>query len=803
MGFPAECNEDGSIVYTTTALVLTPGVILLLVALGAASVFALGVFAFLAVGYRRTTLHKDRQRVRKAFRALQERLQGARGIIDRAEDAALTSARRYAETQEEHRIRETPVEALKDAGATHVRYGALRDDGLDTLGKIRHLDEKTLEDVNGIGPASARSLVEARNRLMESIRNTPPPPPGADLEELHAPELARTAVHWARADAGLGGLTTEFHEYVKVLGERKDRLDRAASVGGWVWTIAGWRDDPSKEVTERADRFCDEAEEILEGPLAGGIEEERRSLATRERETLHGEKIWDFAQENYAELTAAVETALERALSVKVVRGIEGGIPSDIARKVERFRLDLRGLQVTLRRYQTFGAKYILAQERTLLGDEMGLGKTIEALGAMTHLWNAGKGGRFLVVAPAGILPNWAGEITKRAPFSAYVLHGHSREKALAQWVDKGGAAVTSYDTLRVLPALEALEKAGKGIDLITVDEAHYIKNPSAKRTMAVTALLPRAGHVCLMTGTPLENDLDEFRFLIRTVRPEHEFKDDADPILLDGTLAESSPFHREISYIYLRRNQEDVLTELPDKIEVPEWVELNDADLHAYRGAVLDGNFMRMRLTATVGAKKPPSAKMERLRELLEEHRISNRKVLVFSFFLDVLDAAKNLTRPVGVISGSLAPAKRQGLVDEFTALEGHQVLLSQIEAGGTGLNIQAASAVVLMEPQFKPSTEVQAIARAHRMGQTRKVLVHRLLTRDSVDERLLEMLAEKQDLFDAYAKESLVKKASREAVSTSTINRIIELERERHGAPPLSGAGGAKSQTPDPKSQ
>ena len=107
------------------------------------------------------------------------------------------------------------------------------------------------------------------------------------------------------------------------------------------------------------------------------------------------------------------------------------------------------------------------------------------------------------------------------------------------------------------------------------------------------------------------------------------------------------------------------------------------------------------------------------------------------------------------------MAPGQRQKLIDDFTAFEGPAVLVSQIEAGGVGLNIQAASVVIIAEPQWKPSTEVQAIARAHRMGQPDKVLVHRLLAKDQVDERITEILERKTRLFDAYARPSDAKDA------------------------------------------
>jgi SNF2 family DNA or RNA helicase len=145
--------------------------------------------------------------------------------------------------------------------------------------------------------------------------------------------------------------------------------------------------------------------------------------------------------------------------------------------------------------------------------------------------------------------------------------------------------------------------------------------------------------------------------------------------------------------------------------------------------------------------------------------------KVLVFSYFLETLKVIHETLGDavVGTITGAVPPAMRQQLVDDFAKRPGHAVLLSQIEAGGVGINMQAASVVILTEPQWKPSTEEQAIARAHRMGQVRTVQVHRLLAKDCIDERIREIQEGKRLLFDEFARKSEAKNADRRAVDTS----------------------------------
>ena len=159
-----------------------------------------------------------------------------------------------------------------------------------------------------------------------------------------------------------------------------------------------------------------------------------------------------------------------------------------------------------------------------------------------------------------------------------------------------------------------------------------------------------------------------------------------------------------------------------------------------------------------------------------------NGRKVVVFSYFRDVLDDGgrrHSAPRARGPITGSTSTTERQRIVDDFTGSPRPAVLVCQIEAGGVGLNIQAASVVILCEPQVKPSTEAQAIARAHRMGQVRTVQVHRLLIADSVDQRMLELLGSKAQLFDAYVRHSAIAEAAPGAVDVSE----VQLARTHRG--------------------
>jgi SNF2 family DNA or RNA helicase len=179
------------------------------------------------------------------------------------------------------------------------------------------------------------------------------------------------------------------------------------------------------------------------------------------------------------------------------------------------------------------------------------------------------------------------------------------------------------------------------------------------------------------------------------------------------------------------------------------------------------------------VGDGTKTSAKYERMLELVDEHTDAGRKVVVFSYFRQVIADVCALTGGSPSITGDTSSRERQRIIDEFTMNPSASVLVSQIDAGGIGINLQAAQVVILMEPQFKPSTEWQAIARVHRMGQSRTVLVHRLLAKKTVEERLVQLILEKTQIFMAYANDSKVRDASEMAIDTTGGDFESEMKR------------------------
>jgi SNF2 family DNA or RNA helicase len=505
---------------------------------------------------------------------------------------------------------------------------------------------------------------------------------------------------------------------------------------------------------------------------SGALQAMTAAHKTIAKPSLSDRQIWkDFqrrAPEYYGLLGEVVELKQD-------VAAAEGLLPADVVARVNEQQLDDTFRRVSLRGYQSFGARFALVQRRVIIGDEMGLGKTIQAIAAMAHL-KANGATHFLVVCPASVLINWTREIAARSAMVAYRLHGPERASGLKSWIRFGDVGVTTYESLRALRTPGDLR-----VSMLVVDEAHYVKNPGAQRSRNTSAWTSRADRVLFLTGTPMENRADEFRNLVGYLRPE------VASMLSDRTgMAGPDAFRKAVAPVYLRRNQSDVLTELPELVQVDEWEEFSAHDFREYRRAVRAGNFMAMRRAAFASADPEKSAKLKRLIEIADEASANDHKVVVFSYFRDVLRTvhASLGKRAYGPLTGEMPPPKRQALIDAFTRTDEPGVLVAQIQAGGVGLNMQAASIVVLCEPQVKPTTESQAIARAHRMGQVRTVQVHRLLIADSVDQRMLEILDSKTRLFDEYARRSDIADGSPHAHDISEVElarQVVAREQER----------------------
>lgn len=676
-----------------------------------------------------------------------------------AVQAALTPLRQEAAREQ---LRSVPVARLKDVTDGRLRLGPLEDAGFTSVADVLRTPPYRLQLIPGIGPQTAKQLHAAAGSLAEAAERS-----------------AGVRIDVDRRDAVMTPVVVALHLLVnagpdlpkaraaakEVTGRLGPLVHDARPAGSW-WRKLFAR--PSRR--ERAREAIGELADALRG------EEERQSRLLMSqasvdllRPGVSGDEAWiDF------ELRASDYQTVLAELAALEPEAAEGFLPDDLAARVKAQPLDDAHRRVSLRGYQSFGARFALVQGRVILGDEMGLGKTIQAIAAIAHLRAQGAA-HFLVACPASVLINWVREIETRSTLAAHPLHGSGRAAALRKWAEDGGIAVTTLATLHSLDVPRDLK-----VGLFVVDEAHYAKNHETRRAQAVAHWCRRTENVLFLTGTPMENRVEEFRSLVAHLRPEV-----AKRVRPSDAVMGPRAFRAAVAPVYLRRNQQDVLVELPEVVHVDELEAFSRADARAYRRAVADGNFMAMRRAAYAVPKK--SAKLSRIVELVEEAEANELKVVVFSYFRDVLSTVHNaLPKARGPISGDVPPARRQEMVDTFTAHPGHAVLLAQIQAGGVGLNLQAASVVILCEPQVKPTMETQAVARAHRMGQVRTVQVHRLLTPGSVDERMLEILHVKSRLFDEYARRSDLAEQTPDAVDISEqalARQIVEDEQRRLG--------------------
>ncbi len=671
------------------------------------------------------------------------------------------------------RLDELPLDKIREVTQGRLRLSALEQAGYRSIGAVLRAGPGGLQSVRGIGPTNAAQVIAAARNLKATLEQQARVRFDPDARTPAQARLLAGLYAYEQAKANVPPQAPDYSPLAGDLDSLAGQARPAASRLRMFFTGSARKRDSLQAAAGLA--------ALLGSPAAQDVR--RRLQAAAAAGKADSGWLWnDYLQRPVTYNGLLIEVA-DLAPDEQSVQGF---LPQEIARQIHAYPLDLSLVTASLRGYQAFGAKFALVQERVIIGDEMGLGKTLQALAAMAHL-AAGGATHFLVVCPASVVVNWTREIAKHTRLTGYRLHGADRVRNRRLWAERGGVAVTTYEVLRD----PAFLPGGVNVAMLTVDEAHYTKNPDALRTKAVRAWARFTRHVVFLTGTPMENRVEEFRNLVDHLRPEIA----RTLSVYDGALA-SDRFRRAIAPVYLRRNQDDVLTELPPRLETEEWVGLTGEDRIAYRDAVYQGNFMAMRRAAFAPGNEADSAKLRRLLDITDEATQDGRKVVVFSFFRDVLStvAAALGDMAIGPITGSVPPPKRQDLIDEFTARRSPSVLVAQIQAGGVGLNIQAASVVIITEPQWNPAIEDQAIARAHRMGQVRRVDVHRLLAEDSVDQRILEVLGVKRAEFDEYARRSDLKDITPDAVDISDLSatkevaaqveserRIIELERRR----------------------
>lgn len=710
------------------------------------------------------------------FKEIRQQLAKAGQVADQLEEVAVldeslaSSAKVNLSKAKESavllKLAELPIENMKDASDASLRIETLRKYGMTSVAAIYHASQSQLARISGISHEGAAELKRVADAMYQAVAESVAY--GVTIDSLTAAD-----VQLLEDVKGINSIRSVMRGEEKKIRPMVTELKRSLDLtlplkSRFRWVVAG------REKREAALDAVEVIGSMLAGPGAITLVELTRSAFNKYEQSLPEPVVEDF-KNNAGDYFAVIE-------DVSGVRPQVGQrhFTQDLIDQIERQVLDTSLLKATLRKYQIFGSKFALTQNRVILGDEMGLGKTMQALGALSQ--RAADGAtRFLVVCPASVIVNWQREIATRSDLKSIKMHGDEGKSGFAQWVAEGGVGLTTFDTLKSFEidddGIATLE-----VDTIVVDEAHYVKNPEAGRTRAMVRWIDRAPRVLFMTGTPLENRVEEFINLVGLLD-----RDFAGRLSKASLAAGVDAFRKHVAPIYLRRNTEEVLKELPDLIEVQEFCEWKGADYAFYEHSVSAGNLMGMRkagMKPIIEGANPD--KVERLLELVEEAFDSGKKVLVFSYFLDALKVVVDALgdKAVGPITGAVSSARRQEMVDFFTNSKDPKVLVGQIQAAGTGLNIQAASVVILCEPQIKPSLEVQAIARAHRMGQVNTVQVHRLIIPEGIDEKMVAMLSWKQKEFDDYARDSALANSgytSKDHSEEKLAKVLVMAERQR----------------------
>ena len=426
-----------------------------------------------------------------------------------------------------------------------------------------------------------------------------------------------------------------------------------------------------------------------------------------------------------------------------------------------------------------------------ILADDMGLGKTLQAISFLSTKLTDNK--NVLILAPSSLVYNWQEEFAKFTPYlDVAVVYGSksTRDSLIAE---QHQVMITSYTAFR--QDVEEYERLS--FDYLILDEAQVMKNDQTKIAQHLRKF--EVKNTFALSGTPIENHLGELWSIFQIVLP--------------GLLPSKKEFlkmptdlvSRYIQPFIMRRKKEDVLQELPELTEVVYRNDLvnsqkaiylaqlqqmqervlhaTDEELNRNKIEILSG-LMRLRQICDTPALflesyQGDSGKLDSLRELLEQIHSSNHRVLIFSQFRGMLDLIEQELHHLGMkafkITGSTPAKERQEMTMAFNGGEKDAFLIS-LKAGGVGLNLTGADTVILVDLWWNPAVEAQAIGRAHRIGQERKVEVYRMITRGTIEEKIQELQDNKKNLISTI----LDGTESRSSLSMAEIREILGISAE-----------------------
>lgn len=489
---------------------------------------------------------------------------------------------------------------------------------------------------------------------------------------------------------------------------------------------------------------------------------------------IYNQEIYDGEIEIDKSKAIFIEDNIEN-YNLNFIRGAE--VLKVVSKRLESRVIEevngIKELNGTLRNYQLTGVNYLLSLSEMnfggILADEMGLGKTIQVIAFLLHKKNK----RSLVVTPTSLIYNWKEEFEKFAPsLNVGIIHGSksARNKILDNKEDYD-VLLTTYGTIK-----NDIEFYKNEIfDYCIIDEAQNIKNPKAQNTKIIKEINAKVKFA--LTGTPIENSLIELWSIFDFIMPGYLFDEKKfKKKFVNRSEKEIEELRSLIKPFILRRLKRDVITELPEKIEKKYYVPMTSEQNLAYKNYMKevklklktgedDNITIFSYLTRLRQICQDPilvnkdytgdSGKLNISLEIIEEVIEDNNKMLVFSQFTSVL---KKIEEELNIrkiknkyLDGSTSAKERIKLVSEFNESKEPEIFLISLKAGGTGLNLTSAKFVMHMDPWWNPAIEDQATDRAHRIGQKNIVEVIKLIAKDTIEEKIIQLQEDKREIINS----------------------------------------------------
>jgi len=421
--------------------------------------------------------------------------------------------------------------------------------------------------------------------------------------------------------------------------------------------------------------------------------------------------------------------------------------------QLRRFAEEKLRVPALLHSYQWEGVAFLYRSHSGLLADEMGLGKTVQTAVALSLLmYGQDDVNRAIVVAPASLTFNWVEELEKWAPLlTVRRVHGNSRDRE-AFYLLPIPVLIASYEQIR----LDGLDRIPSNtFDIVVLDEAQRIKNRTSTTSLACS-LLPRT-RAWALSATPLENDEADIESILEFLDPSI------------GRHLSRSQLDQKLKSMMLRRKKSDVRKELPPvilqdlklELSLPQkkrydelWLNRMEAVSHSIDDgniiSVMLGLITRLKIICNFDETTDSSSKLYALNGIFEEAGQSAR-IIIFSQFVETLNwISERIKLPHDLLTGSMSLVQRRNSISAFSKAVTPRALMISLRAGGVGLNLGEATHVVLFDRWWNPAVEIQAIFRAHRFQRKDPLHVIRFLVADTIEERVAEILDQKEELFD-----------------------------------------------------